>query len=201
MNINLKIIVSNSYSYSDILRALGRPVNGNQIKQIKKIIKEQNISTHHFNGGHEKRRKYKKIIKKCPVCGTEFETKLNHYKEKSVCSHACANTYFRTGENHPNWKGNKIKNENKYRRICFENFDKRCYYPGCTWDLVVDVHHIDDNHENNDPYNLIPLCPNHHKLLSMDKYKKKAHKIIISVRDNFWNNGGDEHDDSPSVGS
>ena len=32
----------------------------------------------------------------------------------------------------------------------------------CGEDKIVAVHHYDHNHENNDPKNLIPLCPTHH---------------------------------------
>jgi hypothetical protein len=31
----------------------------------------------------------------------------------------------------------------------------------------ADVHHIDGNHENNEPGNLIALCPNHHRLVHL----------------------------------
>lgn len=27
---------------------------------------------------------------------------------------------------------------------------------------IVAVHHYDHNHDNNDPKNLVPLCPTHH---------------------------------------
>ncbi len=30
-----------------------------------------------------------------------------------------------------------------------------------------DVHHRDGNHQNNDPANLVALCPNHHRLVHM----------------------------------
>ena len=43
--------------------------------------------------------------KNCPICNKEFDAKIGHpSKEKKTCSHSCANSYFRSGENHPNWK-------------------------------------------------------------------------------------------------
>ena len=35
----------------------------------------------------------------------------------------------------------------------------------CGFDEVIDVHHIDCDRDNNNPDNLIYLCPNHHALL------------------------------------
>lgn len=31
--------------------------------------------------------------------------------------------------------------------------------------FIVAVHHYDENHSNNDPKNLVPLCPTHHQYL------------------------------------
>lgn len=36
---------------------------------------------------------------------------------------------------------------------------------------VIDIHHIDQNRSNNNPSNLIHLCPSHHALI----HRKKAH--------------------------
>lgn len=36
--------------------------------------------------------------------------------------------------------------------------------------MVVDVHHLDGNHHNNDVNNLVPLCPNHHMAIHTKKY-------------------------------
>ena len=66
-----------------------------------------------------------------------------------------------------NWKHGE--GSRRYRHICFEHFDHVCIIPGCGWDIVVDVHHVDGNHENNSPENLVPLCPNHHKLIHMNE--------------------------------
>jgi len=102
-----------------------------------------------------KKLKYKLINKTCPVCTKKFETSLGHPREKTVCSRACSNTYFRSGPNNPNWK------ESQYRSTCFLYHDKKCVYCGET--NIVEVHHYDENKKNNLPKNLIPLCPTHHK--------------------------------------
>ena len=85
----------------------------------------------------------------CPQCGKDFSGK------STTCSRACANSYFRSGDNHPNWR------EEQYRSTCFLHHEKECVV--CGEDKIVEVHHLDENRKNNDPSNLIPLCPTHHK--------------------------------------
>jgi len=55
----------------------------------------------------------------------------------------------------PRGRTRKAKNEalNRDRRICVL----------CGYNISVDVHHIDENKENNDLDNLITLCPNCHR--------------------------------------
>jgi hypothetical protein len=87
----------------------------------------------------------------CPKCGT-----LKH-PSKQTCSTGCYNSLYRTGKNNPNYQTYK-----NYRTTCFIHHEKKCCV--CGWDLIVEAHHFDGNHNNNDPGNLIPLCPNHHQL-------------------------------------
>lgn len=97
----------------------------------------------------------------CPVC--------NKYLKFSgtTCSHSCANTFFRSGDNHPNAKVS-------YKRNCFNNHEKKCII--CGESLIVAVHHLDGDHSNNEPANLIPLCPTHHI------YWHSKHKHLIEEK-------------------
>ena len=106
--------------------------------------------------------KYKMIIKTCPICGNNFETKSGHSREKTVCSHSCANTYFRSGKSNPNYKNdNELNGVAKYVIICFRSHEKKCVC--CNEKNIVEVHHYDGNKKNDNPENLIPLCPTHHR--------------------------------------
>lgn len=102
--------------------------------------------------------------KVCPVCNTKFTTGGRKGKShKAVtCSYSCSNTYFRSGSNNPNFNGSN------YRIKCFEKWGKKCCI--CDEDKIVAVHHIDENHENNDVQNLAPMCPTHHQYIH-SKYK------------------------------
>jgi hypothetical protein len=136
---------------------------------------------------------YEIVKKECPACQTTFETKSGHRDEKTVCSKGCANSFFRTGVNHPNYKnGTWIAGADfqgrQYRLLCFSIWPKKCAI--CGWFKTVEVHHIDGNHKNNELKNLIPLCPNHHKLTKNKTYKNEIDSEIKILVEDFWNKFG-----------
>lgn len=45
------------------------------------------------------------------------------------------------------------------------------------FDKIVTIHHIDENKNNNDFKNLIPLCPNHHQMVH-SKWKSEIQPLI-----------------------
>jgi 5-methylcytosine-specific restriction endonuclease McrA len=51
--------------------------------------------------------------------------------------------------------------ESAYRTTCFLHHEKKCVV--CGEDKIIDVHHYDENKNNNSTENLIPLCPTHHR--------------------------------------
>ena len=93
-----------------------------------------------------------------------------------TCSHSCANTYFRSGINNPNWK------ENTYRTTCFLYHKKECII--CGENKIVEVHHLDENNKNNSPNNLIPLCPTHHQYWH-SRYKVEIEQKVIDYITEF----------------
>lgn len=112
---------------------------------------------------------YERIVKACPVCFLPFVTRKNHKREKTTCSHSCSNTFFALLRNKPE----KYKN---YRTICFKYWPKECLI--CGWNRIVEVHHFDNNHKNNDKNNLVPLCPNHHAELISKRFKDETYNLL-----------------------
>jgi hypothetical protein len=115
---------------------------------------------------HEKRCPDRLPSKKCPICKKIFKRK---YKKQRTCSYSCSNSYFRSGENNPNWK------RKQYRTTCFTFHKKKCVC--CSEKFIVEVHHYDEDTENNDPRNLVPLCPTHHQYVH-SRFKKLYFPMI-----------------------
>lgn len=122
--------------------------------------------------------KESKEVRTCPVCKKEFT--VFKREKKITCSRACSNKHFRTGENNGNWK------LDTYRSTCFAFHKKECII--CKESNIVAVHHYDENHNNNKPDNLIPLCPTHHQYMhsnfkhlileKVDKYVKDFKRAV-----------------------
>lgn len=53
----------------------------------------------------------------------------------------------------------------------------RCAVPRCLTALAIDVHHIDENSSNNEPANLIALCPTCHAAFHRKIYSVEAIKF------------------------
>ena len=162
-------IVAESVSKTDICRKLGVATGGTGWQIVSKLIEKYKPDISHLSRGAAQR-KYRQIEKTCPVCNKIFVDRQGHSREKKTCSHSCANTFFRSGENNPNYKSEK--SEWGYRKICFSHWEKKCIL--CGFDKVVEVHHLDYNNKNNNKDNLVPLCPNHHATLHT-----KAHGKLV----------------------
>lgn len=170
-----KKIILECRSISDFCKKIGLTTNGRDIKKAKSIIIDENLNISHFDRGSSKKIKYPIIEKECPVCKTIFKTQIDR-KEKMTCSYSCSNTFFRSGENHPNWK------EKSYRVICFSRHKKECVV--CGENKIVEVHHLDENRNNNNVDNLIPLCPTHHQYWH-SRYRKEIESIVLDYHKNF----------------
>jgi hypothetical protein len=113
---------------------------------------------------HEKScNKNPKNFRECPVC------KKLHSKKGVTCSYSCSNTLFRTGNKNGNWK------IDSYQSTCFFHHGKKCLV--CGEDKIVAAHHVNGNHNDNRPENLVPLCPTHHQYVH-SKYVNEVQPII-----------------------
>lgn len=187
--IDVKKVIKECNSKSDVLKKLKLHSNGRNNRKLNLIIENHSIDISHFDNGVSKRIKHKLITKECPNCGGNFKTKEN--SNKITCSYSCSNTYFRSGENHPNYRDindygdNELRTSRfsrKYRKICFDNHEHQCVV--CGEDKILDVHHYDNNKKNNKPNNLIPICPTHHGYIHSE-YKDEVLKIVEGYKKNY----------------
>ena len=165
-------------SKSDVCRLLNLHINGTGLRQVTKWAKQYSIDTTHFDGGRAKRFKYEQIEKECPICGKTFTTGKGQPKEKQTCSYSCSNKYFRSGQDNgryiDGWNG-----QPEYRKIALEQHGHKCMV--CSFSKIVCVHHLDENHNNNEPSNLVVLCPNCHTMIHTKKYKQEILNKIAAL--------------------
>lgn len=109
-------------------------------------------------------------MKECPVC------KTMHSKKGVTCSYSCSNTHFRSGKDNPNWK------EDRYNTTCWLHHGKKCLV--CGEEKIVAVHHVNENHDDNRPENLVPLCPTHHQYVH-SRYRDEVQPIIDAYVKSF----------------
>ena len=112
--------------------------------------------------------------KECPICNKQFTSLIK--ENKTTCSYSCSNKYFRVGSNNGNWK------TDTYRTTCFSEHKKECIV--CKENKIVEVHHYDHNHANNEIDNLIPLCPTHHRYMH-SRYAKEIAYTVDGYHKNF----------------
>ena len=71
-------------------------------------------------------------------------------------------------------------NHVSYRRLAFEEYPPICAHCGFGIPEVLEVAHLDGNRRNNEPNNLVILCPNCHKMLDLDLISTET---IVEMRD------------------
>ena len=118
--------------------------------------------------------------KRCVVCPNFFIAPSGVKGSKQICcSRSCANTYFRSGVNNGNWEEPEERKDwdVRYRTKCFEFHEKKCVC--CEERKIVAVHHMDEDHSNEAPENLIPLCPTHHAYWH-SRYREEIESVVYN---------------------
>jgi hypothetical protein len=103
---------------------------------------------------------------------------LESKNNKFFCSVKCSNEWLGTksrGEKHPNWVSGKSSYRNILKR---KSDDIVCLLCHETNKLVLIVHHIDHNRDNNKVTNLAWLCRNchflvHHHTNELERFNNK----------------------------
>jgi len=114
--------------------------------------------------------------KQCQCCGNNFvfngRLKTKQYDATIFCSRGCAN-------NRQTWWND---NATHYKTIALQHHAHECIV--CGFDKIVAIHHIDENKQNNNFTNLIPLCPNHHEMVH-SKWKNEVIPYITKWQEQW----------------
>jgi hypothetical protein len=119
---NEKEIILSSYSMGDLTLKLFGYTNAVTKEKTIKVLERNGFSLDIFEG-KDKRIKYERIKKECPVCKKEFETKKGHSKETFTCSIKCSNSLSPKRKKDPNRPPRKRiyspgKTKPKYHKEC-----------------------------------------------------------------------------------
>ena len=90
---------------------------------------------------------------------------------KGYCA-GCYNFVFQL----ENTKAHNVKKWHNIDYKVYKEITKKCLI--CGFNKVIDLHHLDEDHNNNNIENLIGLCPNHHKMLHDFKWKDEVLRRI-----------------------
>ena len=190
-------IVGTNVNKKDVFSAMGYSSlpNNRTVNKIKDLFKSYGLDLDEMIKSNLNMELFE--TKTCPVCSGSFKVskKTDKRRPKITCSYACSNVKFRKGENNGSHRKaversylTPDRTTSVYRTICFANHDKKCIV--CDEENIVTVHHYDENHKNNAPENLVPLCPTHHTYIHsnfkylvkdkvddyVDKFKKSRDK-------------------------
>lgn len=126
----------------------------------------------------EKRYSKDRTEKECAYCGKKFFVKNSHIKNSKSGMFFCCREHkdlaqrVDSGE-----KFNSIRPEHfktgewNYREKALKEYPHKCMI--CGWDeddRILEVHHIDENRENNSIDNLSVLCPTCHRKITLGYY-------------------------------
>lgn len=120
-----------------------------------------------------------RVMVKCAYCDTEFSkppSKINNSKSGLFfcCrEHKDLAQRCETGEKFASIRPDHYGTTSKdYRSKAFDAYEHKCSV--CGWnedERILEVHHIDANHENNELNNLMILCPICHRKLTLHYYQ------------------------------
>ena len=138
---------------------------------------QSGVNKHHCPKCYENKAKTPYIELKCDYCGKIFKRRKSDIKDTTYhyCSITCGNRH----------KANLLVTENSknYRLKAFQKYPHKCACCGYDEDeRILEVHHIDSDRNNNDIENLMILCPNCHRKITLKYYKldnKKQNLIKI----------------------
>jgi len=153
-----------------ICKGLGYSTHGRNTGALTVFLSSNNIE---FKNHSQKTKELES--RSCVHCGKEFFVSVNNKEEYKVltCSYACSGAY-------PPFISNrviaKVGEAKSYPIVAKRAGLSSCCI--CGESEVLDVHHLDEDRDNNEISNLVPLCPTHHAYLHRGKSELIFTKLI-----------------------
>lgn len=112
-------------------------------------------------------------INGCSVDTVGRRMKAHNIKSRPKSDYMIGNNHSKGSKNH-RWDGG---NDQYWKQVLVDKYGHKCQV--CSFDVVVQVHHIDENRQNNNLSNLVLLCPNCHFSIHHANYN-------LMNEDNKW---------------
>ena len=143
----------------------------------------------------DERYKDQRVELTCAYCGKNFTRTVSDLKKsksglyfccrehKDMASRLDSGNQFKVIR--PDHFGTAtINGTNSYRRLAFGHYPCKCAICGYEDEpKILEVHHIDENHNNNDIENLIILCPNCHRKLTNHLYHLEGRDKLVKNKE------------------
>ena len=130
-----------------------------------------------------------KISVICDYCGKKYLLSESKYSKSEFhfCCRECKDKAqsLSSGQKFEELRPDHYGKEttiHSYRTSAFITYPHQCAICGWNEDEdILQVHHIDENRQNNNIENLIILCPNCHQKLTIHKYKLVDRKFLEKI--------------------
>lgn len=127
----------------------------------------------------EESRQMNKIFVECAYCGKQFPKAPSRIEKSKSGLFFCCKEHkdlaqrCDSGEKFANIRPEHYGTSSRdYRTKAFAVYEHKCAVCGWNEDTrILEVHHIDTNHDNNDINNLMILCPICHRKLTLHYYQ------------------------------
>lgn len=165
---------------------------GKEFLKPERFVKNSNQNFCSKKCAHDASKKQIELI--CDYCGKIFISKPSRLKLSKSGLHFCCRKCKDEAQKIisgikelqlPHYGTTKYVDytpQNIYQRICFTYHPHKCCI--CGEEKIVAVHHYDGNHFNNEPSNLVPLCPTHHCYIH-SRFKNLIIDKVMEYIENF----------------
>ena len=149
---------------------------------VRRSNRKHHVCPYCLNQDNQQRYKENRQEIKCAYCGKKFYRSLSKIEKSKSGLYFCCRQHkdlaqqIQSGKQfdaiRPNHYGTNDKDISDYRKNAFRKYQHKCFICGWNEDQsILEVHHIDENHSNNEISNLLILCPICHRKITSHKYK------------------------------